>query len=144
MATPYTYSTKKLDIYCCVPAGQLRYMVDFAYKLQANELYLLQKMDGYKKFVERARIADVVEKIMAKWGVNMLSGRVKAIANEIRGTLKENGVPYGYVSVTCHQARTDNGIVEEIRIKLLKAGEHRLPNGMYLLNFIKCLFVLLH
>jgi len=66
----------------------------------------------------------------------MLSGRVKAIANEIRGTLKENGVPYGYVSVTCHQVRTDNGIVEEIRIKLLKAGEHRLPNGMYLLNFI--------
>lgn len=66
----------------------------------------------------------------------MLSGRVKAIANEIRGTLKENGVPYGYVSVTCHQVRTDNGIVEEIRIKLLKAGEHKLPNGQYLLNFV--------
>lgn len=66
LATPYTYSTKKLDIYCCVPAGQLRYMVDFAYKLNANELYLLQKMDGHKKFVEPARIADLVEKIMAK------------------------------------------------------------------------------
>ena len=66
----------------------------------------------------------------------MLSGRVKAIASEIRGTLKENGVPYGYVSVTCHELKTDNGIVEEIRIKLIKAGEHILPNGAYLLNFI--------
>lgn len=66
----------------------------------------------------------------------MLSGRVKAIANEIRMTLKDNGVPYGYVSVTCHKIRMDKGMVEEIRIKLLKAGEHILPNGMYLLNFI--------
>ena len=66
----------------------------------------------------------------------MLSGRVKAIANEIRGTLKENDVPYGYVSVTCHSINSIYGQVEEIRIKLLKAGEHVLPNGMYLLNFI--------
>ena len=66
----------------------------------------------------------------------MLSGRVKAIANEIRGTLKENAVPYGYVSVTCHNVNSIYGNVEEIRIKLLKAGEHILPNGMYLLNFI--------
>ena len=66
----------------------------------------------------------------------MLSGRVKAIANEIRGTLKENGVPYGYVSVTCHSINSIYGQVEEIRIRLLKAGEHVLPNGMYLLNFI--------
>ena len=66
----------------------------------------------------------------------MLSGRVKVIANEIRGTLKENGVPFGYVSVTCHKIRMDKGMVEEIRIKLLKAGEHKLPNGQYLLNFV--------
>ena len=66
----------------------------------------------------------------------MLSGRVKAIANEIRMTLKDNGVPYGYVSVTCHNVSSIKGNVEEIRIKLVKAGEHRLPNGMYLLNFI--------
>ena len=59
----------------------------------------------------------------------MLSGRVKAIANEIRGTLKENGVPYGYVSVTCHQVRTDNGIVEEIRIKLLKLKDNIFSNS---------------
>lgn len=66
----------------------------------------------------------------------MLSGRVKALAVDIRATLKDYGVPHGYVSVTCHEVRTDNGPVEEIRIKLLKAGEHKLPNGMYLLNFI--------
>ena len=66
LATPYTYSTKKLDIYCSVPAGMLLYMVNFAYKLKANELYLLQKMDGYKKFVEPERIGDLIEKIMAK------------------------------------------------------------------------------
>lgn len=66
----------------------------------------------------------------------MLSGRVKALAQDIRGTLKDNGVPYGYVSVTCHEVRTVNGPVEEIRIKLLKAGEHKLPNGQYLLNFV--------
>lgn len=66
----------------------------------------------------------------------MLSGRVKALAQDIRGTLKDNGVPYGYVSVTCHEVKTVNGPVEEIRIKLLKAGEHKLPNGQYLLNFV--------
>lgn len=66
----------------------------------------------------------------------MLSGRVKAIAVDIRATLKDYGVPYGYVSVTCHEVRTGSGIVEEIIIKLVKAGEHKLPSGEYLLNFI--------
>ena len=44
-------------------------MVDFAYKLNAKELYLLQKMDNNKSFVEPTKIAGLVNKIMAKWGV---------------------------------------------------------------------------
>ena len=66
LATPYTYATKKLDIYCTVPAGQLKYMIDFTYKLNAKELYLLQKMDNNKSFVEPTKIAGLVNKIIAE------------------------------------------------------------------------------
>lgn len=66
LATPYTYATKKLDIYCTVPAGKLKYMIDFAYKLNAKELYLLQKIDNNKSFVEPTKIAGLVNKIIAE------------------------------------------------------------------------------
>lgn len=71
----------------------------------------------------------------------MLKQTTKVLLKNIRQIMRNDGVPYGYVSVTGSESHSNQYKVNTIKIKIVKAAEHKLDNGLmlwqYVDNFVK-------